>query len=144
SFLGAPVQAMGRVFGNVYLAEKRGGDQFSDEDEEALVVLATQAGVAIANATLYEEVRSRERWLNALRDITEKMLSGSDEESLLNSVAEHAQDLAGADAATIITTTERPGELIVAAATGARSSEFRGQDVPAGGSISGAVIETGK
>lgn len=142
SFLGAPVKAMGRVFGNIYLAEKRGRERFSDEDEEALSILAAQAGVAIANATLYEEVRSRERWLDALRDITEKMLSGADEDSLLNSVAEHAQDLAGADAATIITTTGIPGELVVAAATGARSAEFRGQDVPQGGSISGAVIET--
>src|SRR5438128_1792571 len=61
SFLGAPVQAMGRIFGNIYLAQKRGLEEFSKEDEEALVVLATQAGVAIANASLYEEVRSRQR-----------------------------------------------------------------------------------
>src|ERR1700694_5786402 len=70
SFLGAPVQAMGKVFGNIYLAEKRGGAKFTPEDEEALVILATQAGAAIANATLYAETRQRERWLAALRDIT--------------------------------------------------------------------------
>src|SRR6266571_8588678 len=70
SFLGAPVQAMGRVFGNIYLAEKRSASEFSKDDEESLIVLATQAGVAIANASLYEEVRSREQWLDALRDIT--------------------------------------------------------------------------
>ena len=29
SFLGAPVQAMGRVFGNIYLAEKRNASEFS-------------------------------------------------------------------------------------------------------------------
>src|SRR6266508_4605202 len=45
SFLGAPVQAMGRVFGNIYLAEKRDAEEFAEEDEDALVVLATQAGV---------------------------------------------------------------------------------------------------
>src|SRR5690348_6068054 len=77
SFLGAPVQAMGRVFGNIYLAEKRSAEEFSQEDEDTLVVLATQAGVAIANAFLYEEIRTRERWLAALRDITDKMLSGA-------------------------------------------------------------------
>src|SRR6266487_2199235 len=70
SFLGAPVQAIGRVFGNIYLAEKRSANEFSQEDEDAVVILAAQAGVAIANASLYEEVRSRERWLDALRDIT--------------------------------------------------------------------------
>src|SRR4029077_15079685 len=61
SFLGAPVQAMGKVFGNVYLAEKRGDTRFSREDEEPVVILATQAGAAIANATLYAETRQRER-----------------------------------------------------------------------------------
>ena len=51
SFLGAPVRAMGTVYGNIYLTEKRGADEFSEEDEESLVILATQAGVAIANAS---------------------------------------------------------------------------------------------
>ena len=144
SFLGAPVQAMGRVFGNIYLAEKRTADEFSKEDEEALMVLATQAGVAIANASLYEEVRSRERWLDALRDITDKMLSGADETTLLESIAEHACDLAGAEAATIITASATPGQLVVGAAVGARATEVRGQLLPSDGSISGAVMKSGQ
>jgi signal transduction histidine kinase len=143
SFLGAPVQAMGRVFGNIYLAEKRTAPEFSRDDEEALIMLATQAGVAIANATLYEEIRDRERWLGALRDITDKVLAGAPERELLESVAEHAKELAGADAATIITVTDTPGELAVAAAVGARASELRGQSLPASGSISGAVMQSG-
>ena len=55
SFLGAPVRALGLVFGNIYLTDKQGAETFSDDDEAALVVLATQAGVAIENARLYEE-----------------------------------------------------------------------------------------
>src|SRR5579864_326930 len=144
SFLGAPVQAMGRVFGNIYLAEKRTAEAFSRQDEETLVVLATQAGVAIANASLYAEVRTREHWLAALRDITDKVLSGAPEQILLDSVAEHARELAGADAATIITATETPGRLVVAAAVGARAGQMRGQILPAEGSISGAVMKSGK
>ena len=57
SFLGAPVVALGQVFGNIYLTEKQSALEFTDEDEAALVVLATQAGVAIENARLYEETR---------------------------------------------------------------------------------------
>src|SRR5690349_8463891 len=112
SFLGAPVQAMGRVFGNIYLADKRGAATFSREDEESLVILAAQAGVAIANATLYAETRLRERWLDALRDITGAILAGPDAEDQLDAIAEHARDLAGADSATILTTTSTPGELV--------------------------------
>jgi signal transduction histidine kinase len=143
SFLGAPVQALGRIFGNIYLADKRSAEEFSQEDENALKVLATQAGVAIANATLYEELQTRERWLDALRDITNQVLAGTAEASLLESIAEHARQLAGAAAASIVTTTEVPGQLVVAAAAGARAPELRGKRLPAEGSISGDVIRTG-
>src|ERR1700687_4664581 len=144
SFLGAPVQAMGKVFGNIYLTEKRSAPEFSQEDEESLVILATQAGAAIANATLYAETHQRERFLDALRAITSDILEGSDADSLLAKIAEHARGLAGADAATILTTTASPTQLEVAAAVGAYASDVRGQSVPAKKSISGEVIATGR
>lgn len=144
SFLGAPVRAMGRVFGNIYLAEKRGAKEFSVEDELSLVVLATQAGVAIANAWLYEETHARERWLDALHDITNRILSGAAPDSLLDDIAEHARNLAGADAATIVTAGTTAGQLVVAAAVGARASELKGQAIPANESISGEVVRAGK
>jgi len=143
SFLGAPVQALGRVYGNIYLAEKRGGEEFTREDEEAVVVLATQAGVAIANASLYEEVRARERWLDALRDITSQVLSGGRETSLFDSIAEHAIQLAGAASATVITRAGAAGNLVVSGSAGAAADRLRGMPVPLAGSISGAVMETG-
>jgi signal transduction histidine kinase len=144
SFLGAPVQAMGRVFGNIYLADKRSAREFSPEDQESLIVLATQAGVAIANASLYEEARLKERWLNSVRDITNDILSGTDSESILGDIAERARELSSADAATIVTIGSTPGQLVVAAAAGARASDLLGQLVPADGSISGEVMSTGK
>jgi GAF domain-containing protein len=131
SFLGAPVQAMGRVYGNLYLADKRSANEFTLDDERSLRILATQAGVAIANASLYQESRRRQQWLEALREISGDILQGGDATSLLTSIAEHARNLAGADAATIITTTSKPGELEVIAAVGAYASEVRGQPVPA-------------
>jgi signal transduction histidine kinase len=144
SFLGAPVQAMGTVFGNIYLAGKRSAPKFSQEDEESVVILATQAGAAIANATLYAETRRRERWLDALQDITSGILAGSDVESLLAGIAEHARDLAAADSASILTTSSTPGQLVVAAAVGAHAAQVRGQSFPASSSISGGVMESGR
>ncbi len=144
SFLGAPVRAMGKVFGNIYLAEKRGETTFSREDEESLVILATQAGAAIANATLYAETLQRERWLDALRDITSEILAGSDAESQLAGIAEHARDLAGADSATILTAGSTPGQLVVAAAVGAHAAQVRGQSVPSANSLSGDVMQSGR
>lgn len=60
SFLGAPVLALGKVFGNIYLTEKQEADEFTEADQAAVEVLATQAGVAIENARLYEEAREAE------------------------------------------------------------------------------------
>lgn len=52
SFMGVPVVAQGRVFGNLYVTEKIGADAFSEEDLALLEVLATQAAVAIDRARL--------------------------------------------------------------------------------------------
>ena len=72
SFLGAPVKALGRIYGNIYLTEKRGAPFFDEEDEAALVVLATQAGVAIENARLYEESAIAQEELRRLEVLEER------------------------------------------------------------------------
>jgi two-component system, NarL family, sensor histidine kinase DevS len=72
SFLGAPVVALGKVFGNLYLTEKVGAIEFSEEDEAALVVLATQAGVAIENARLIEETQLAQQELARLELLEER------------------------------------------------------------------------
>ena len=57
SFLGVPIMSRGRVFGNLYVTEKRTADEFSHEDEQLAVTLAAQAAIAIENASLYEELQ---------------------------------------------------------------------------------------
>jgi len=74
SFLGAPIVSRGEVFGDIYLTEKRDAAEFDEEDERAILILAAQAGVAIENARLYEEVHrlavleDRERIAKELHD----------------------------------------------------------------------------
>jgi signal transduction histidine kinase len=55
SFLGVPISWRGESVGNLYLTEKRGGPEFTVEDEEALLTLAAQAAIAIENARLYSQ-----------------------------------------------------------------------------------------
>ena len=89
------------MYGNLYLTEKRGGEDFDADDERALVLLATQAGVAIENAQLYEEAKDRARRLEAVRAITTAILAGTDTGELLALVVGHARALVGADLATL-------------------------------------------
>jgi signal transduction histidine kinase len=57
SFLGVPLRAKGEVFGNLYLTDKMGADDFTDEDEALAEALALAAGVAIDNYRLHDRVR---------------------------------------------------------------------------------------
>ena len=59
SFLGVPIVVRDRVFGRLYLTEKQGATEFTKDDERIAMTLAAQAGVAIQNASLLEEVRAR-------------------------------------------------------------------------------------
>jgi signal transduction histidine kinase len=74
SFLGVPMKVRGRIYGNLYLTEKRGAAEFTEQDQEAVVTLAAQAGVAIENARLQEDLRrlavleDRERIAQELHD----------------------------------------------------------------------------
>ena len=49
SFLGTPIMVRGKVFGSIYLTEKLGAPEFTEEDEVILKVLAMSAGVAVEN-----------------------------------------------------------------------------------------------
>ncbi len=140
SFLGAPVKALGRVYGNIYLAEKQGAAEFTEQDEEDLVVLATQAGVAVANAHLYEETRRRERWLDAVGEISTAILAGSDSSEVLTLAAARARELAGADLATIAVRATDGSWFVNQAATGDLADELLGLRFPVDGSISGDAI----
>lgn len=55
SFLGVPIRARVKVFGNLYITEKIGADEFSDEDERIAVLLAARAATAIDAARLMDE-----------------------------------------------------------------------------------------
>lgn len=99
SFLGVPVRIREKVFGNLYLTEKDGGGDFTQQDESIVVALAAAAGVAIENARLHKEAARRESWLAASAEIT-AMLSGSTTgDEALQLVVDRARELSGADVA---------------------------------------------
>ena len=68
---GVPVRARETIYGNLYLAEKQGASEFTDDDEQIVVALAAAAGVAIDNARLYDAGAAPARWLAAAAEITE-------------------------------------------------------------------------
>ena len=60
AFLGAPILHWGECGGVIYVAEKEDAEEFTHEDEEVLVMFASQAAMVIANARRYrDEQRAR-------------------------------------------------------------------------------------
>lgn len=143
SFLGAPIGSRGAVFGNLYLTNKQGAAEFTEEDEESLVVLAAQAGIAVENARLYEEAQARQRWLAASVEIANAILSRTHPDEALRLVVTRAREIVRADL-TWVVMPEPGGDLRVAFADGARAEAIVGMAVPVDDSISGRVITTGR
>ena len=57
SLLAAPVASLKYVYGWICLTDKMGADEFSDEDEQLLTILAAQVGRIYENGSLYVEVQ---------------------------------------------------------------------------------------
>ena len=53
SFLGVPISVRGKSVGNLYLTDKRGAPEFSDDDQRLVEMFALHAGIAIDNARLH-------------------------------------------------------------------------------------------
>ncbi|MGH3355945.1 MAG: GAF domain-containing protein, partial [Nocardioidaceae bacterium] len=137
SFLGVPVRVRDRVFGNLYLTEKQGAADFTEEDEQAIVALAAAAGVAVENARLFEQVRRRERWLAATAEIQQSLLGRVDRAEALGLVAARVRDIAGADMSVIVLEQD-DGGLRIEAVDGS-PEDLVGHDLPRGGALADVV-----
>ncbi|WP_245753255.1 GAF domain-containing sensor histidine kinase [Geodermatophilus ruber] len=131
TFLGVPVRVRGRVFGHLYLTEKRTGEPFSAADEEVISGLCDAAGLAIEGARRVERAEHRRAWAQAGSDIATALLSGADPDSVLRSIAQRVAFLASADVAGVLVPT--PGDadsLTVVAAVGLDEEIVHGLRVP--------------
>ncbi len=132
SFLGVPVRTRDQVFGNLYLAEKQGADEFSEDDEEIVVALAAAAGVAIDNARLYELAQRRERWLAATAEITGVLVGTVRRTEALRLIARRSQEVSGAELVMVMLYDEANARytIEVAEGTGPSCGELVGGLVP--------------
>jgi len=100
SFLGVPIRVRDVVFGNLYLCDKEGADEFSAEDEQLALALAAAAGVAVDHARLMQRVEQlavledRERIARDLHDkiIQRLFATGLDLQTMLPSKAREDLD----------------------------------------------------
>lgn len=146
SFLGTPVRIRDQVFGNLYLAEKRGGGQFTEDDEEIVVALAAAAGVAVENARLYATAHRRERWLAATAEITNVLLGQVRRTEALRLVARRAREVAEAQLVLVLLHDEENDALtveVVETAEGAAGAQLQGAVLPVTETAFADVVDGG-
>jgi signal transduction histidine kinase len=129
SFLGVPIFVRGVVYGDLYLAEKEGGE-FTEGDEEIVTLLAAQTGLTIEKVQIYEGATHWIRQLEALDELTRSVLEERDLGRLLELVARRLRELVGARAV-LISLPASSGGLRVVVAEGEGLAELIGYDVPA-------------
>ncbi len=142
TFLGVPLRIRDEVFGNLYLAEKAGGAEFTDEDQQVVMALASAAGVAIENARLFQRGQQRQRWLEGGAEIVEAILGDAQRDESLDLVAHRARELADADLSAIFVV--HGDTLVLAAVSGAESALRPGASLPIEATLLGRVAQSGK
>lgn len=140
TFLGVPIVLRGVAYGNLYLTEKRGGEDFGEEDEEIVTMLAAQAAVAIENARLYESATRWSRQLESLNEVGNALVTETKLERLLALIAERLRDLLEARVVTVALPYGE-GELRFAAAVGEGAEALEGVTTTVRGSKAGRVLE---
>jgi signal transduction histidine kinase len=144
SFLGVPVVIRGEVWGNLYLTEKADG-QFTESDEEAAVILADWAAIAIGNARLYEtserrrqEAETAFRGLEATRDVAVAIGGEIGLEHVLELIAKRGRALVSARSVVIML---REGDELVVHASAGHVKRTAGVRLSIADSTSGQVLE---
>jgi signal transduction histidine kinase len=139
TFLGVPVHLRGVAYGNLYLTEKAGGEDFTDEDQELVELLASQAAVAIENARLYEAATTWSRQLESLNEVGNALATETDLDRLLDLVARRLRELLDARLVTVLLPSG-DDQLRFAAVAGDRA-ELAGATITRSTSKTGRVLE---
>ncbi len=129
SFLGVPVRIRGTVFGNLYLTEKQGAEQFSDADTVLVEALASAAGFVIDNARAYGLSERRRQWLQATAELSDDLQPPLARETALERIALSACAMARAGAAAVVGLSgpadEAAQRAVVSCADDSRGAEVR-------------------
>lgn len=141
TFLGVPILLRGVSYGNLYLTEKEGGGDFTEEDEEIVTLLAAQAAVAVENARLYASATEWSRQLESLNEIGGALVRELELPRLLDLVARRLRELIGARLVTIAL--PAGDDLRIEAADGDGAEAFVGMTFPHYDSKTGRVLQRG-
>ena len=152
TFLGVPVVGRAGILGRLYFSEKTDGRPFTEDDERIALTFAAQAGIALDNSRLYEDISQRSEELGrrvselaSVERVSQLLISGMTIEEALEIAAGEARSLTGASRVVISLVEGRSRDLVIRIASGDEvADDLIGTVLPEGGSKAQAVMRRGK
>ena len=142
-FIKVPLKSKDRLLGELTVLGKPHA-HYSEDDLRLLSTVAQQVGVAVENASLFQETATRRREAETLFRVGTEIAVLSDAGRVLDLVVASARELLGADAAMLSLLDEHRGRVVVRAADGLRVQSLVGADLAPGQGIAGYVMLTGR
>jgi signal transduction histidine kinase len=140
SFLGVPILLRGVAYGNLYLTEKARSEEFTEEDQELVQMLAAQAAVAIENARLYESATRWGEQLQSLAEVGNALATEIELPRLLKLVVTRLRELIDARLV-FIAMPQEAGETVVETVAGNNADSFVGMKLDPTRSKTARVLE---
>ncbi|MFZ1993884.1 MAG: GAF domain-containing protein [Solirubrobacteraceae bacterium] len=149
SFLGVPILIRGEPYGNLYLTEKQGASEFTEDDEQAAVLLADFAGVAIDHASRFmnselqrAQLQQTVDALDATLQIARAVGGETDLGAILSLVAKRGRALVSARV--LVIELLSGNDLEMAAAAGEVPAGLLGRRVALENTVASAALRSGQ
>ncbi len=149
SFLGVPIRIGDEGFGNLYLTDKQGAEEFDDADEQTVVALADWAAIAIANARRHVGVRGqRDELVRAVRAfetaeaIGQALAGETGLDRILELIVKRSRALV--QARVMVVALREGDDLVIRGAAGEGDRSQLGMAIAVADSLSGDVLTTGR
>jgi signal transduction histidine kinase len=154
SLLGVPIFVQDKLVGDLYLTDKIGGPEFSEEDEWLVQLLAVHAATALTNAHLHAEnvraldIASNERARSqALLQVTEAVNRSVQLDEVIRLIVQSASELLGAAGAAVylLEQEEAPQHFVARYSVGlGESLTTEAARLPIERSVAGRAVQSGE
>lgn len=142
AWMGVPLNTSDQPMGIMAVADFRDDAAYSPEQLQVFAAIADQAASVLYKAQLYRETEERARQLAVLNEVGSSITSTLDLRTVLETIVAKAIELLHAEAGSLLLVDDQTNELIFEVTFGPAAEDLRGQRLPVGKGIVGAVAQT--
>ena len=142
AWMGVPLSGGNRPMGLMAVSDFRPEITYTQEQLQIFAAIADQAASVLYKTQLYRQTEERARQLAVLNEVGSSITSTLDLRTVLETIVAKAIELLGAEAGSLLLLDEQHNELVFEVTFGPAAEDLRGQRLPFGKGIVGAVAQT--